>query len=319
MREENPGDGVGGIIGLITYITFLIVNFIIEHIWWVIGGIAAALIIFLFIKCLKKINLDKEIIWGWLVKNKKPLLYLVGSGAVLVIFRGSFWLVFVILCNVWILLYTVNHLIKKFFGCRVCDTTGRLSGYNINLGMEFDNDICYACGGRHLVFKDESDWYKISLKAAKEINKLEKNLKLLEDQSIQYSSDIKISENVFSKEVVNRDALRRQKFVAYKNKLESSLYVHHEIEKKAHIFMHEIYINRQYKKWDKVLDYWDEETVRAEEAALALGEEVKWLQKFGSELEDFEDFMDSENVTDVDEELRLDIEKATAKLKVLLD
>lgn len=318
MRDEDPGDSISGLVGLVAYIIFQVVLLVIEHIWWILGISAGVLILYLLIKYLKKVNLNGEMIWKWLLKYKRQVIYVVLSGIILVIFISNFWTVFLIMAVIWTVFLATDKLVKKFFGCRVCDVTGRLSGYNSHLDLEFDNDICYCCNGKHLVFKDKSDWYKIALKTGGEIKKLKRHLVLLDKQFQKYSSEVKIGGNVKSEGIISRDASKRNRFQKSKEELEAILDFHREIEKKAHIFLHELHIKMQDREWDKTLEDLERITFEARETALAIGDEAEFLEKCEKEFEEFEDLMESDLSDHIDPKLKLDISKASEKLRILL-
>ena len=89
------------------------------------------------------------------------------------------------------------------------------------------------------------------------------------------------------------------------------------IEKQAHIAMHNYYVYNQQEKWDQDLEQWGQRNIEGFENALSLGDEAELTQKYSIEISSFESLLESDVNTEIAKELRLDIEKATEKLKVL--
>lgn len=304
------------------YVIFMALNFfwssIGGHIWWFFGISFYVFILGPTFRYMEMSDTEKQLLKAWFAKNKPILLYLVSSVLVLLIFRSKFWIVSLTLALIWIAFIAIDKLIRKFFGCRVCNATGRLSGYNPHLNIEFDNDVCYCCNGKQLVYKEKSDWYKIALKIRKEIIELKHNLTQLEKEHALYSSEAKIGKNVNVEKVLNRDTLLNKKFEENKESYKDKIQLHEEIEKRAHIFLHVFYVAEQQEKWVERIKVWNSKNLDAHESALILSGEAEIALKFSSVIESLENLLELEINSNVAEELRLDIEQATRKLKLLL-
>ncbi len=321
MSNENP-KGIG-IIGAIIYGIFLFLKtavlFVITHIWWFAGILTIGLVTFAMFSYHRRTDAEKRRIRRFIYKHRKLPLYLIGGVIIFLIFQLSFKQTVLVLAGIVVLYFVFGLIIRKTHGCKVCDASGRLSGYNPHLDLEFERDLCYACSGKEVVFKDKSEWYDIALKARKEIIRLQQEQGRLENQFRLYSRQMRISKNANERILRNRDEQQRKQFEEYRKLVESKIIHYQQIEKNAHIFMHSYHIYNQQLKWDKSLEDRGDKNIESSEMALCASDETELTRKYSIELRGLETLMETEVHTNIAEELRLDIEKATEKLKVLLE
>jgi hypothetical protein len=266
----------------------------------------------------KKIFLKEQVRFSANIFDKLRIAtYLCASIGLLIILKDEFWIALITLILVWLILYLVDRLIYSLFGCRVCLSKGRLTGYNDHLGAKFDNHECYACNGERLVFNDSSQWYGIIIKTNKELRKLKRKQANITKQLRQFSSEVVIGDNVTSRKVINNNRQSRDEFMMYAKNAEASIKLHQEIEKKAHICLHVFHLSRQHRKWRKKLNALDEQSFEIHEMALVMGHEAELAFSYGPDTEVFEDLLELGNSPEVTRELKLDIERATQNLKKL--
>ena len=214
-----------------------------------------------------------------------------------------------------VLTICIAQVIIDHFKCKVCLGIRMLNGHNSKLDLTFTNDPCYACSGK--IFKKKSEWYTIAIRAGKERKKLEVQRVELEKKRKNYASQIKISKNCNLRTVKIKDTQKKKQFKEYMQLINSKMNHYYQIEKNAHIAMYNYYIYNKQMEWDKDLEEWGEKNIEGYQNALTLADEAELTQRYSIEISSFESLLESDVNTEIAKELRLDIEKATAKLKAL--
>ena len=321
MRNENPAVGILGLGVALFWVIYqglvIAITFIINNLWILMLSAIIGLFIFLTLKYAKGRKLNKRQLWGYFAAHRLQLIFLMFAGTSTIILRKDNMIMALVIAGLVISYLILRFISSRFLKCKACNGAGLLSGHNAYLGIKFENDPCYVCSGTGKVLWKKSEWYHIAKKANVERKKLEAKRSILLNKRKAYSSQVRISENVNLERLKSKDERKKDQFTEYEKLIDSKIDHYATIEKQAHIAMHNYYIYHQQEKWDKYLEQWGDKNIDGYQNVLALSDEAELTQRYSIEISSFESLLESDVNAEIAKELRLDIEKATEKLKAL--
>lgn len=202
-----------------------------------------------------------------------------------------------------------------FFGCKVCNSSGKIDGHNNMLAINFEKDTCYVCGGAGIIFPSHNEWYRIALDADYQMKLHHKNCQELETQIQEYKANLKISSNLQDDHIHKRFEAQTKSLEKFLEFEKSQHELFKVIKVKAHLILHKKHLNKLQNRWEKLIARNGQNNIENYSLSISTGEDVRISNMFDSEVNYLSDYLDSVGEFEHTNDLISDVKKATEKLK----